>query len=281
MESQYPCVLKPLGLSGSRGVIGADNESEFLAAFRRIRSILASSEIRQQSSNRDLYIQVKSYIPGREFALEGVVTDGRLQTLALFDKPDSLEGPYFEETIYVTPSRESETAQREIIETAQAAIGALGLRHGPVHAEMRQNREGTWMLEVAARPIGGLCAKALRFTPNVPLEELIIRHALCEDVSTVRREDPASGVMMIPIPRAGVYHGLAGIEKAANVPGIFSVNITAKKGQKLVPLPDGNSYLGFIFARGDSAAEVENSLRTAHHHLHFQVSTSLPVFARS
>jgi biotin carboxylase len=272
----YPCVLKPLSLSGSRGVIRANNQTEFIAAFQRVKNI------------GEHHLQVESYIPGREFAIEGLVTDGQLQPLAIFDKPDPLEGPFFEETIYVTPSREPAEVQQALTETTARAVKALGLRHGPVHAELRYNAQGAWMLEAAARPIGGLCARALRFRNAdgqagmpVPLEELILRHALGEDVSQARLEGPASGVMMIPIPKDGIYESVEGTDRAAAVPLIEDVVITAKEGQRMLPLPEGSSYLGFIFARGDSAETVDAALRRAHVELRFHIATALPTFMPS
>jgi hypothetical protein len=222
---------------------------------------------------------VERYIPGREFAVEGLVTDAVLQPLAIFDKPDSLEGPYFEETIYVTPSREPPKVQHDLIDTTARAVRALGLRHGPVHAELRYNDEGAWMLEAHARPIGGLCAKALRFHGGVPLEELILRHAVGEDVSHARLDGPAAGVMMIPIPQGGIYQSVEGTDLAAAVAGIEAVIITAKGGQQLIPLPEGSSYLGFLFARGNSAAAVEASLRESHAALKFHIATTLETFS--
>ncbi len=200
--TRYPCVLKPVSLSASRGVIRADDPTQFAAAFARIRKIL------EQETEKS--IQVEDFIPGREFALEGLVTGGNLQTLALFDKPDPLDGPFFEETIYLTPSRAAEAVQRAIIDAAQQAVRALGLTYGPVHAEMRVNDRGVWMLEAAARPIGGLCGRVLRFEGGATLEEVILRHALGEDVSHYRLAPGAHGVMMIPIPRAGVFAGVEG-----------------------------------------------------------------------
>jgi hypothetical protein len=226
-------------------------------------------------------VQVESYIPGREFAVEGLVTNGRFRALAIFDKPDPLEGPYFEETIYTTPSRAPETAQRELLETTELAVDILGLRHGPVHVELRHNDEGPWLLEAHARPIGGLCAKVLRFDGGMPLEELIVRHALGEDVSGVRREECAAGVMMIPIPRGGMYRGADGIEEAAAVTGIEDVIITAKEGQALIPLPEGSTYMGFIFARGVSPEKVETALRQSHAELRFEIATVLETFSPS
>jgi len=276
-RAPFPCVLKPLGLSGSRGVIRADNQPEFVAAFERIKALLESREFVIQPNERNPWVQVESFIPGREFAIEALVTEGRLQVLALFDKPDPLDGPFFEETICVTPSRQSAASQNELIETIRRGVEALGLRRGPLHAEVRLNQQGAWILEMAARPIGGLCARALRFDGEMPHEELILRHALGEDVSWARQMDPASGVMMIPIPRAGVYENVQGLEQAREVPGVFEVLITATPGQKLARLPEGGSYLGFIFARGNAPGQVEQVLRQAHQTLEFQIAATLPV----
>jgi hypothetical protein len=265
-RAQYPCVLKPLGLSASRGVIRANNRDEFEAAFRRIGKM------------GERHLQVEGYIPGREFAVEGLVTAGRFQPLAIFDKPDPLEGPFFEETIYVTPSRESAKVQKDLLDATARAVRALGFRHGPVHAELRHNAEGAWMLEMHARPIGGLCARSLRFDGGWSLEELILRHALGEDVSQARLADSASGVMMIPIPKGGIYERAEGEERARAVAGIDDVIITATEGQRLVPLPEGASYLGFLFARADSPAAVEMALRQSHAELRFHIATVLETF---
>ena len=217
---------------------------------------------------------MEEFLPGLEFALEGLVTRGRLRPLALFDKPDPLDGPFFEETIYVTPSRKPASIQTAILETASAAVAALGLTHGPIHAEMRVDPRGVWMLEVAARPIGGLCAKAL---PG--LEEAILSHAAGAPDRPIELPAPSSGVMMIPIPREGVYASVEGVELAAAIPGIREVAITAKPGQHLLPLPEGHSYLGFLFAAGPTPAAVESSLRAAHSALRFEIRTALPVTA--
>lgn len=277
----YPCVLKPLGLSASRGVIRANNDIEFVAAFERIRDLLSAADIRILRDESSAWVQVESYIPGQEFAAEGIVTNGCVRVLALFDKPDPLEGPFFEETIYVTPSRLPAAAQQQIADSVQRAVTALGLYHGPIHAEVRLNEQGPWLLEVAARPIGGLCARALRFGDGMPLEELILRHALGERAEALSREACASGVMMIPIPSAGVYEGVEGVDAALAVPGVDALEITAKLRQKLVPLPEGASYLGFIFARGDTPEFVEQALRQAHANLRFEISPQLPVVRAS
>jgi len=271
-RASYPCVLKPLGLSASRGVIRANNPAEFIAAFRRIETLLGAPDILSLNEEHHKFIQVEDFIPGREFALEGILTGGRLRVLAIFDKPDPLDGPYFEETIYVMPSRENAETQCAIVRATELAVGALSLTHGPIHAEMRVNRRGIWMLEVAARPIGGLCARVL---PG--LEDLILRHAAGEDVTEIPMPAGAAGVMMIPIPREGVYVAANGVDKARAVSGIEDVIITAKQGQKLIPLPEGNSYLGFIFARGETADAVERALRDSHQQLEFELATSLPV----
>ena len=277
-----PRVLKPLALSASRGVIRTNTPEEFVRAFERIRALLKSPEVgvlREETSN---FIQVETYIEGNEVAVEAIVDRGRLRVLAIFDKPDPLTGPFFEETFYVTPSRMARETQQRIVETLAKAVAALGLYHGPVHAELRINVAGMWVMEVAARSIGGLCSRALRFEiplvdKEVSLEELLIRLMLGSDVSRIYREDAASGVMMIPIPEAGFYQETQSIDEARAVSGIEDVVITAKDSQKLVPLPEGASYLGFIFARGSSPEFVENALRRAHGKLHFVISPALPV----
>ncbi len=270
----YPCVLKPLGLSASRGVIRANDPVEFVAVFRRIEALLARPEIRVMREEQNLYIQVESFIAGREYALEGVLSDGRLRTLAVFENPDPLDGPFFEETIYVTPPRIEPTA---LIAATEEAIHALGLTRGPIHAELRYDGQQAVVLEVAARPIGGLCAKALRFEAGMALEELLLRHAVGEDISGIQRQRGASGVMMIPIHHEGVYEGVEGLDSAMQTPDVDEIAITAKAGQKLEPLPEGASYLGFIFSRGALPEDVEQSLRSAHAKLRFQIAASLPV----
>ncbi len=273
----YPCVLKPLGLSASRGVIRANNPVEFEVAFERIRTILSSADIVRMHEDQDRFLQVEGYIDGAEYALEGLVTEGRLRTIAVFDKPDPLSGPYFEESIYVTPSRAVAGVQRAIEEAVRRAVAALGLTHGPIHAEMRVNGAGVWMLEVAARPIGGLCAQALKFGNGDNLEDVVLRHAAGEQTGDLRLDPPARGVMMIPIPRAGVFAGIRGTAEARETPGVEDIVITAKHGQRLIPLPEGSSYLGFIFAAGPDAEAVERSLRSAHGELGFEVLEDLPV----
>jgi biotin carboxylase len=280
-SATYPCVLKPLGLSGSRGVIRANNEHEFQRAFERIRTLLQSPEILRTQEEQNTFLQVESYISGREYALEGLVTNRRLKVLALFDKPDPLEGPFFEETIYTTPSSAPQQTKEAIVRATETGVRALGLTHGPIHAEMRYNDAGVWLLEIAGRPIGGLCAKTLRFTNGMGLEQLVLRHALGEDVKEVQREPEAAGVMMIPIPKSGIYCGASGIEDAESVRHIESVTITAKESQQLLQLPEGASYLGFIFARGADTLIVEQALREAHRRIRFDIAGELPVFRPS
>ncbi len=277
-----PWVLKPLALAASRGVIRADTAEEFVRAFERIQALLRTPEVgalREETSN---FIQVESYVEGEEIAVEGIVDRGRLRILAIFDKPDPLVGPFFEETIYVTPSRLAPETQQHVLQILDRAVQALGLYHGPLHAELRinSNREDVWVMEVAARPIGGLCSRALRFRiplvdDNISLEELLIRLALGLEVSQIYRENAAAGVMMIPIPEAGFYQETQGVDEAT--PGIEEVHITVKVGQKLVPLPEGSSYLGFIFGRGQSPEFVEDALRRAHEKLRFVLTPALPM----
>jgi biotin carboxylase len=267
---EYPCVLKPLALSASRGVIRANNADQFIAAFARIRTLLQRDDV-TVAGDAARYLLAEEYVPGLEVALEGLLTGGELHTLALFDKPDPLQGPFFEETIYVTPSRLPPAIQDALRTTTTAACGALGLTEGPVHAELRLNDDGPWVLEVAARSIGGLCSRTLRFGTGMTLEEIILRHALGWPIATLERERRAAGVMMIPIPRAGRLDGVRGVDDAKAVPGIEDVVISAHLGQALVPLPEGWQYLGFIFARGDTPGGVEDALRIAHAQLSFEI----------
>jgi len=267
----FPCVLKPLALSASRGVIRANTVDQFIAAFRRIAAVLRRDDV-AVSGDAAAFLLAEQYIPGLEVALEGLLEAGALRTLALFDKPDPLEGPFFEETIYVTPSRLPDGVQRRIEAAAANACAALGLSEGPVHAELRVNDDGPWVIEVAARSIGGLCSRTLRFGTGMSLEELILRHALGWPIDSLVRERRPAGVMMIPIPRAGRLGAVHGRERATGVEGIEEVAITAHVGQKLVPLPEGWQYLGFIFARADTPDAVEKALREAHAHLRFEIA---------
>jgi len=261
----FPCVLKPLALSSSCGVIRADNAAEFGDAFRRVATLLTRLGVASR------HLLVEDFVPGAEVALEGLLTRGELRVLALFDKPDPLDGPFFEETIYVTPSRLPAGVQAEIASCASRAARALGLQEGPVHGELRVNERGVWVIEVAARSIGGRCARTLRFGADMSLEELILRHALRMDLPSLERERRPAGVMMLPIPRAGILSRVRGQTEALNVPGIEELAITAQPGEELVPLPEGTRYLGFLIARADSAEQVEASLREAHRRLEFEI----------
>jgi len=278
----YPCVLKPLSLSASQGVVRANNRDEFLAAAARVQRLLKSPEIlATREANLDRML-VEGYIPGREVAVEGLLTDGALSILAIFDKPDPLEGPYFEETIYVTPSRLPESEQHAIEKCARDAARALGLSNGPIHAEFRVNDDGVWPLEVAPRPIGGLCARALRFSLDganeaIGLEELLVRHALELPGWNSPRERIASGVMMLPVPKSGILEGVSGEDAARSIPGITELSITARLHDAIAAWPEGSSYLGFLFARGSTPEKVERALREAHEKLSFTITPSLPV----
>jgi biotin carboxylase len=277
----WPVVIKPSVLSGSRGVMRVDTRPAFDNAFERLQRLLESEDVRAMRDPAADDIIIEGFVPGREYALEGVLTRGRLQVLALFDKPDPLDGPFFEETIYVTPSRADRGVQDAIADAIARAAKALDLYHGPIHAECRVNAAGVYVLEVAARPIGGLCARALAFhDPNGKaegLEDLLLRHALGESLDRFRREPRASGVMMIPIPTAGVYRRVEGTERAQQVPHVCDVRITAKPDQRLVTLPEGASYLGFIFAKADTPASVERALRAAHAELWFVIDRAVPL----
>lgn len=261
-----PCVIKPVSLSASRGVIRADGPAEGVAAAARIRTILA------EEGQEDAPLLVESYVSGEEVAVEGLLRSGQLSTLAVFDKPDPLEGPYFEETVFVTPSRLDPVTQKTVLTAVEDAAAAIGLTEGPVHAEARVNDEGVWLLELAARSIGGLCARTLRFGAGISLEEVILRHALGLPLEDLSRAEAASGVMMLPIPRAGRLVEVRGQDAATLVPGVVGLDISVNPGSEVRPLPEGNRYLGFLFARGETPAGVEETLRTAYRHLEVVIS---------
>lgn len=278
----YPCVVKPLRRSGSQGVIRADDEAELVQALGRLRRILAEGE----GDDGPLPFLVEGYLPGEEVALEGLLDDGRLHVLALFDKPDPLEGPFFEETIYVTPSRLAEEVQAAIAACVQEAAAAIGLQRGPIHAELRIDEGKPWLLEVAGRSIGGLCSRTLQFSLGAAgdntsrggaasLEELILRQAAGLPLGPMRREAAARGVMMIPIPAGGLLRRVEGVAAAEAVAGIEEVAMTARTNQEITPLPEGDSYLGFIFACRETPAVVEEALRTAHSKLRFEIEPVL------
>ena len=258
----YPCVLKPLNMAASRGVIRADDRDSFERAFDRVANIVGAP---------DKNILVEDFWPGDEVAVEGLLSHGEFQCLAIFDKPDPLDGPYFEETVYVTPSRLSHDVQAAIIAETASAVSALGLGEGPVHAELRINQTGPWVIEVAARSIGGLCSRVLEFGAGVRLEDIILRHALGQEIGGLSRERRAAGVMMIPIPAGGRLEAVGGLKAAKRVSGIEEITITIARGSDIVPLPEGSQYLGFIFAKSETPDGVETALRRAHELLEFTI----------
>ncbi|MEN8761175.1 MAG: ATP-grasp domain-containing protein [Thiogranum sp.] len=266
----WPCVIKPLHLSASRGVIRADKPAEFIAACERIKNIIADSDDEFERT----HLLVEDYIDGVEVAYEGYLHNGELTTLALFDKPDPMQGPYFEETIYVTPSQLDEATQLRIKRRVAQACAAYGLSTGPVHAELRINKQDAWLLEVAARTIGGDCARTLDQGTDFNLEELTIALATGKPISTQPPAE-ARGVMMIPIKQAGILRRVEGISAARKVANIEKVDIIIRDGNELIPLPEGNQYPGYIFARGNTSSDVVRALRDAHAHLNFVVA---PVF---
>jgi biotin carboxylase len=281
---EYPCVLKPLSLSASQGVIRANSREEFIAAATRIRRLLQTPEIQATREPRLGEMIVEEYLPGREVAVEALMTAGEIRVLGIFDKPDPLEGPYFEETIYVTPSRLAPQQITAIQNSLRASATALGLSHGSVHAEFRVGdgvENGVWPIEIAPRPIGGLCARSLRFTTSteggIGLEELLLRHALEMPGADAPRETQASGVMMIPVPESGIFSSVAGLENGAATPGVTEILITARIHDYIAAWPEGSSYLGFVFAVGENPELVETALRQAHEKLHFQITPRLAV----
>lgn len=271
-EIRYPCVLKPTFLSASQGVIRVDSLNEFIDAFKQIKEIITDPSNKRKSLEKKNQILMEDYIPGFEVAVEGILINGEFKLLAIFDKPDPLEGPYFIETIYITPSRYPQKVQSEILKTMDDAIKAVGLTNGPIHAEMRINKNGIWILEIAARSIGGICSRALKLNNGISLEELILRHAIGEDIKYIDREKNAAGVMMMPVLKVGILKEVKNIELAKKVAGIENIVITIASEQKLQPLPTGAKYLGFIFARGKTPEMVEAAIREAYNKIEVVVN---------
>ena len=267
----FPCVIKPLCLSASRGVMRADNVEQFVTAFCRLGALLREPEVIERGGQLARQILVEGFIPGTEVALEGLLTQGELSVLALFDKPDPLNGPYFEETLYITPSRLPADVQAQIATCTGASAQALGLREGPVHAELRVNDYGAWLIEMAARSIGGLCSRTLKFGVGLSLEDVILQHAVGRAIDSYERDQQAAGVMMLPIPYRGILRHVDGEEAACQVPGVEELNLTIPVGQEVIPLPEGAQYLGFLFARDETPERVEAALREAHRRLTFTI----------
>lgn len=273
---RYPCVLKPLHLNASRGVLRADDPERFVRAFERIRALLDRDDVRDAVPPDDpevgRLVLVEDYLPGVEVAVEGLLVDGRLVPLAVFDKPDTPPGPTFEETLFVTPSNLPPVTVEAVHAEVAAACAAVGLTHGPIHAELRVRDGVPWVLEVAARTIGGLCARALRFGAGISLEEVVVRHAAGLPLDDLRREAGASGVLMLPTPRSGTVRAVRGIEAARRLPGVVDARITVEMGAQVEPTPEGNRYLGFVFARGERPEAVADVLRAAARRIRFDIS---------
>ena len=270
----YPCVVKPLSLSASRGVIRADNAEELLSACARVEAIIASENMSDAWLRS--HVLVEGYVGGAEVALEGLLQQGELAVLAIFDKPDPLQGPYFEETYYITPSRHSEDLQQKIVATVKSACVGIGLREGPVHAEVRLAESGCVIIEVASRTIGGECARLLAFGTGHSLEALVIAHAVGKPLA-IKPPAGAAGVLMIPIHEAGILRRIEGITAARAVPFIEDILISIRDGYELLPLPEGSSYLGFMFASAATPEQVEAALRIAHDHLTVVVAPMLKI----
>ena len=261
-QLNFPCVVKPLHLSASQGVIRVDSLEQLTRVCERIRGII------QESSDLFLrtHVLIERYLPGVEIAFEGYLLQGALTVLAIFDKPDPLEGPFFEETIYVTPTRLTPLQQRQVFTSVQEACHAYGLITGPVHAELRVNPEGAWILEIAARTIGGECSQVFSLDGGIELEQMVINLAMGRDFKVPVLET-ARGVMMIPIPKKGLLRRVEGVFAASQVLGIEKVDIIIREGNYLVPLPEGNSYLGYLFAQGDTSQAVVAALQEAFSYL--------------
>ena len=271
---QYPVVVKPISMSGSKGVIRANSHQECIKAIERIRPLLVHLS---NDAERQLVL-IESYIVGVEVAFEGLLHKGALEQLAIFDKPDSMEGPFFEETYYITPSRLSDADKRLVANRVGEACKAYGLREGPVHAELRLQHSEAYIIEIASRTIGGDCADMLKFGLNMGLEELVLLQSLGRPIG-VPDLNYSVGALMIPIPSQGILRRVEGIARAKKVPYITNIGISVREGYELVPLPEGSSYLGFIFAKAPTFTLVETALRDAHDCLNIAIAPSFKILS--
>ena len=275
---EFPCVVKPLALSASRGVIRADDLPSLEAACRRAGAIARAAAVASAGAEERDTLLVESFVPGPEIALEGMLAGGELSVLAIFDKPDPLDGPFFEETIYVTPSRLPRPVQALAARRVREGCAAYGLTEGPVHAELRLHDDDAWIIEIAGRTIGGDCARLFTFGSGTSLEHLVLLRALGRSPgASLQGADGAAGVLMIPTPGAGTLRRVEGVMAASRIPGVREVSITIREGYELTPLPEGGTYLGFVYALGEGPAGVEESLRRAQEAIRVVVAPSLAV----
>lgn len=261
-EVGFPVVIKPLDRSASQGVIRVDRADDAESVALRIREIVG----------QDATLLVESYVAGVEIALEGMITNGRFSVLAVFDKPDTRSGPYFPETIFVTPSRHPEGILEKAERVADEAVRALGLTHGPAHIELKVDDTRATVIEVAARSIGGLCSRSLNFgLMGTTLESLILRNAMGMDISRLHREAAASGVLMIPTPGTGIVSTVNGVKETRSIDGITGLDLTITPGQNIAAPPEGDRYIGFVYARAKTPETVERALRKAMDKLEVQL----------
>ena len=277
---RFPCVVKPLGLSASRGVVRADDYDGLIEARHRIATLLQRPDVRAVSTSDPDTLLIEGFVPGREFALDGVLERGALRVMALFEKSDPLDGPFFEETIYVTPARLPSSRQQAVAGHIARAALALGLHHGPIHAECRVDGDSVVVLEVAPRPIGGLCARAVPVIDpdgrRVSLEDVLLAHALGRPLESFGHEAIASGVLMVPVPAGGRLREVEGVDEVRAMAGVTAVQMTAKVGQLLEPLPEGGAYPGFVFAQGAQPGDVVATLEQAARRIHLVLDRVLP-----
>lgn len=270
IDLPLPCVVKPLNMSASRGVIRVDNTEQLKVACERLRPILADSpNIFEQT-----HILIEAYIDGIEIAYEGYLQNKKLNTITIFDKPDQLTGPYFAETIYVTPSSLDNDLQLAIKMEIEKSCKAYGLVTGSIHAECRIDKNNkVWILEIASRTIGGDCARILD-NNNYSLEEMAILLSIGKNI-TIKKSKKARAVMMIPIKQKGLLKRVEGLSLANKVKHIDSIDIIINQGHELIPLPEGNQYLGYIFSSADTSEKATEAIRMAYDILTFITS---PIF---
>lgn len=261
----YPVVVKPCRGSASQGVIRANDEHTLRQAYRRLRRIIRDHELDNGGRPPSAHL-VERYLPGSELSCELLLQYGAPEVITEFGKPLPLTGPYFEESIYLTPPALGAALRREVHELSMAAAKALGFYHGPAHCEIRLTPDGPKVLEIAGRLLGGACAGSFRDRLGEDLDALLLRSALGERITLPAPADdaPTVGALMIPVPGEGRVVAVRGDDGARRVPGVRDVSLQTEPGEIVVPFPEQACYaVGFVSASGPDEAAVVGSLGQA------------------
>ena len=245
-------VLKPIYGTASKSVLKINNVEKNKEQIEKLM---------QDCFDQDLVIE--EYIDGKEYALEGTIINSELKKIVIFDKPVEYKHPYFEESIYITPSELSSEAEKRVVSIVDKACKKIGLEDGPVHVEFKINENQIFIIEINPRMIGGLCSRCLSFGLfKVSLEEIILHAFMNNELKNIELLNNYVGVLMIPTPKSGKFISI-NKEELEKIPNISNVEITVPEGSDLLEPPYGDKYLGFAFSQGIDKKTVNESLLTA------------------